>query len=98
MMFLGLLLIIIGAAAILAAIFVSEGQGELLGVDMSTLGVFLVGVAAGAAVLWGISILKWGTKRGLARRRERKELTELNAKLDRVEAERRADDGTDPTP
>lgn len=97
MMFLGLLLIIAGAAAIFAAIFISEGQGELLGIDMSTLGVFLVGVAAGAAVLWGISILKWGTKRGLARRRERKELTELNAKLERVEAERRAEDGTEPT-
>ena len=34
------------------------------------------GVAAGAAILWGYSILKWGTKRSLAHRRERKELTE----------------------
>ena len=46
-------------------------------------------LAAGAAVLWGFSILKWGTRRSLAHRRERKELTELNAKLERVEAERR---------
>lgn len=97
MMFLGLLLIVVGAVVILAAVFVSEGRGELLGVDMSTLAVFLLGVAAGAAVLWGFSMLKWGTRRGLARRRERKELTHLNQKLDRVEAERRAEDGTDPS-
>ena len=50
---------------------------------------FFVGVAAGAAILWGFSILKWGTKRSLAHRKERKELTELNEKLERVEAERR---------
>lgn len=96
MLILGLLLIIVGVVAILAAVFVSEGRGELLGLDLTTLGVFLVGVAAGAAVLWGFSILKWGTRRGLARRRERKELSELNAKLDRVEKERRSDEGTEP--
>ena len=60
----------------------------------------LVGVAAGAAILWGFSILKWGTKRGLAHRKERKELTKLNEKLERVEAERRdehPDSGTGTT-
>jgi hypothetical protein len=65
--------------------------GELLGVDVTTLESFFVGVAAGAAILWGFSLLKWGTRRGLAHRKERKELTKLNAKLERVEAERRDD-------
>lgn len=96
MVILGLLLIILGAIAILSAIFVSEGSGELLGIDMSSLEIFLVGVAAGAAVLWGYTILKLGTKRGLAHRRERKELTKLNQKLDRVEAEKREDNPTTP--
>ena len=96
MVILGLLLIILGAIAILSAIFVSEGSGELLGIDMTSLEIFLVGVAAGAAVLWGYTILKWGTKRGLAHRRERKELTKLNEKLDRVEAEKREDNPTTP--
>jgi hypothetical protein len=96
MVILGLLLIILGAIAILSAIFVSEGSGVLLGIDMSTLSIFLVGVAAGAAVLWGYSILKWGTRRGLAHRRERKELTRLNEKLDRVESDRREDHPTTP--
>ncbi|KRF00946.1 hypothetical protein ASG88_11125 [Nocardioides sp. Soil777] len=96
MVILGLLLIILGAIAILSAIFVSEGSGELLGIDMSSLEIFLVGVAAGAAVLWGYSILKWGTRRGLAHRKERKELNKLNQKLDRVEAEKREDNPTTP--
>ena len=96
MVILGLLLIILGAIAILSAIFVSEGSGELLGIDMSSLEIFLVGVAAGAAILWGYSILKWGTRRGLAHRRERKELNRLSEKLDRVDSDRRDDSPTTP--
>ena len=96
MVILGLGLIILGAIAILSALFVSQPGtgGELLGLDVTTLQAFFVGVAAGAAILWGYSLLKWGTKRSLAHRRERKELSELNAKLERVEAERRDDGGT----
>jgi len=91
MVILGLLLIILGAIAILSAVFVSEGTAELLGIDMSALEIFLVGVAAGAAVLWGYSILKWGTKRGLAQRKERKEMGLLRDKLERADSERPAD-------
>ena len=96
MVILGLVLMILGGIAILSALFVSTPGtgGELLGFDVTTLEAFLVGVAAGAAILWGFSISKWGTKRSLAHRKERKELTELNAKLERVEAERRADGDT----
>ncbi len=98
MVILGLGLLILGAIAVLSAIFVSEdlpgGGGELLGFNVTTLESFFVGVAAGAAILWGFSVLKWGTKRSLAHRKERKELTELNQKLERVEAERRADGDT----
>ena len=96
MVILGLGLMILGAIAVLSALFVSEPGtgGELMGVDVSTLDAFLVGVAAGAAILWGFAILKWGTRRSLAHRKERKELTRLNEKLERVEAERRADGDT----
>lgn len=99
MVFLGLALIIIGGIAILSALFVSEpgSGGELMSFDVTTLESFLVGVAAGAAILWGFSILRWGTKRTLAHRKERKELTKLNQKLEQVEAERRRDDGTTTT-
>lgn len=93
MVILGLALMILGGIAVLSAVFVSQpgSGGELLGFDVTTLQSFLVGVAAGAAILWGFSILKWGTRRGIARRKEHKELSRLNEKLDRVEAERRAE-------
>jgi len=91
MVILGLLLIIVGAVAVASAIFVSEPGtgGELLGFEVTTIESFLVGVAAGAAILWGFSILKWGTKRGLAHRKERKELNKLSERRDRAESERR---------
>ncbi len=94
MVFLGLLLIVLGVVAILAAVFVSSGSAELLGMDLTALAIFLVGVGAGAAVIWGFAILKYGTKRELRQRKERKQLNELSNKLDQVEAERR----TDPDP
>ena len=95
MVFLGLLLIVLGAIAILAAVFVSDGSAELLGMDLTALAIFLIGVGAGAAVIWGFTILKYGTKRELRQRKERKQLNELSEKLDRVEAERRTDGDTE---
>ena len=97
MVILGLLLIIAGAIAVLSALLVSKPGtgGELLGIEVTTFEAFLVGVAAGAAILWGFSILKWGTRRGLAHRKERKELHKLNDRLDRAESERRHDDTPD---
>ena len=94
MVLLGLVLIVLGVLAIVFAFIATDAGtgGAFLGFDVTTLESFLIGVAAGAAILWGFSILKWGTKRGLAHRRERKELTELNQKLERVEAERRDDE------
>ena len=97
MVILGLILMILGAVAVLSALFVSEQGtgGELLGFSVGTLESFLIGVAAGAALLWGFSLIKWGTRRSLAHRRERKELSRLNDKLDRVEAEQKKEgDGT----
>lgn len=91
MVIIGLLLLILGAIAILAAVFLSDGTAELLGMNLSALTIFLIGVAAGAALIWGFAVLKWGTKRELRARKERKQLDELSQKLDRAEAERRAE-------
>ncbi len=93
MVILGLLLMLLGIAAILAALFVSdEGTLELLGMDLTAFQIFIVGVFAGVCILWGFTISKFGTRRELKARRERKELNALSAKLDRVEAERKQDD------
>ena len=95
MVIIGLVLILLGGAVIVAGLFSEPGTGgDILGIDVTVTESFFVGVAAGAAIMLGFSILKWGTKRSLAHRRERKELTELNQKLERVEADRRADGDT----
>ncbi len=96
MVFLGLLLILLGALAIVAVVLdVDSIRVELLGAEISALALFLLGVGSGVAILWGFGILKFGTKRSLKHRREQKELAELNAKLDRAEAEERKDDDRD---
>src|SRR5688572_2069881 len=91
MVILGLLLVVVGALAILAGLLAIDGSAELLGSEVHGTALFLIGVGAGVAVLWGFTIAKFGMKRGLQRRRESKQLTELSEKLDRVEAERRED-------
>ena len=92
MVFLGLLLILLGALAIVAVVLdIDSVRVELLGAEISALALFLLGVGSGVAILWGFGILKFGTKRSLRHRREQKELAELNAKLDRAEAEERKD-------
>lgn len=94
MVILGLLLIVMGALAIVAVVLdVDSIRIDLLGADISALGLFLLGVGSGVAILWGFGILKFGTKRTLQHRREQKELAELNAKLERAQAR-----GTDRDP
>jgi hypothetical protein len=90
MVILGLLLIGLGSLAVLAALFVSSGTADLLGLTLSSRTIFLAGVIAGACILWGFTILKYGTKREIRQRKERKELSRLSEKLDQVEAHRAA--------
>lgn len=97
MLILGLLLVVFGLLAILVALFGSGGTNdtaEILGNDLTTLTIFFIGVAAGVAILWGFSIMRFGIKRSMQRRRERKQLTELSEKLDAVEHDRKDEDRT----
>ena len=91
MFILGVLLIAAGVIAIVGAVVDLDGSAELLGTDLGALSVFLLGVAAGVAILWGFAIAKFGARKTLERRREHKQLGELSEKLDRVEADRRAE-------
>ncbi len=92
MVILGLLLILLGALTIVAVVFDLESVPvDLLGAEVTSLTVFLLGVASGVAILWGFAILKFGTKRTLQHRRETKKLNELSEKLDRAEADRKDD-------
>ena len=88
----GLLLMLAGALAVVAAVFTADGTNvELLGLDVTAFGMYLIGLASGLAILWGFTISKWGTRRNLRQRRKAKELNELSEKLDKREAERRED-------
>ena len=91
MFVIGLLLILFGALAIVGALFASSGTVEFLGIDLSALGIFLVGLAAGLAILWGWTVSKFGVKRSLQHRRESKKLQELSEKLDKVDEDKRRD-------
>jgi len=94
MVILGLVLIALGALAIVAGLFTSEVEGtqlQFLGQDIDPAVLFLIGVAAAVAVWWGLWLLKAGTRRSWARRKEQKRLEELSEKLDDVEARRRMD-------
>jgi hypothetical protein len=98
MLVLGLILIAFGVLVLLAGLFTTgdTGAASLLGIHLGATSVFLAGVFAGVAILWGISLTRIGTKRELRHRRDQKRLEELSAKLDKVEAERgRDDDGLD---
>lgn len=92
MVILGLVLIVLGALAIVCGVFTAEvdgGQLQFLGQDLDPVALFLIGVGSAVAIWWGLWLLKSGSKRSWARRREQKRLTELSEKLDTVDAERR---------
>jgi hypothetical protein len=91
MFILGLLLVLAGVLAILAGLLGIDGTAELLGSELHVTTIFLIGVGAGVAILWGFSIIRFGAKRAMQRRRESKKLAELSEKLEQVEAERRDD-------
>ena len=82
MVVVGLVLMVLGAAAVVAAVFTADGTAQLLGFDLSALAIFLVGLGAGLAIVWGFGFSKWGTKRTMRQRRETKKLNELSEQLD----------------
>jgi hypothetical protein len=92
MVVLGLLLMGVGAVAVVGALFTADGSTQLFGVDLSATAMFFVGLGAGLAIVWGFGFSKWGTKRTLRQRRESKQLNELHEKLERREAEERKDE------
>ncbi|MBF4163256.1 hypothetical protein [Nocardioides acrostichi] len=92
MVVLGIILIALGAVLVLACVFTAKVVGthvEVLGIGFSPLVVFAMGVLATLLVIVGWGLMKYGTRRALRARRERKKLGELSEKLDAVEAERR---------
>jgi hypothetical protein len=88
MLVLGLILVLLGAIGILAGVLTGTGNAELVGLDVDAVALFLVGVASGAAVLWGFSLLRFGTKRSLQRRRESRRASRRSDELEPGGADR----------
>ncbi|CAB4725606.1 MAG: hypothetical protein F2667_11920 [Actinobacteria bacterium] len=96
MVILGFALIFGGALVIAASVFtaqLTDGRVELIGVEVTPISLFLLGVGAGVAILWGFTILKYGARRSLRQRRDQKKLEELSEKLDRVDRRNDGDRG-----
>ena len=90
MFIVGLLLVLLGALAIVAALFGSgEGTVEFLNMDLNAFAIFAIGLGSGVAILWGYTIAKFGVKRSMQHRRESKQLQELSEKLDKVDEDKR---------
>ena len=100
MLVLGLLLIVLGVLALLMGLFTAgdTGDASLLGIHVGATSVFLVGVFAAVAILWGLLLTKFGTKRELRHRREQRRLQELSARLEKAEADRGPDRDADRDP
>jgi uncharacterized protein (DUF58 family) len=77
MVVLGLLLIAIGVVGIVAALFSTSGTASFLGADLGARTIFMLGVVAGVAILWGLTISKFGVRRSIHQRRENKRLRQL---------------------
>jgi hypothetical protein len=103
MLIFGLVLLVIGVLGLLAGIFGTDTESRtsggttdvhatFIGIEMSATTLFLVGVASATLVLLGLWLMKVGAKQGWTRRKEQKRLTELSAKLEAAEAERRRED------
>src|SRR3954471_2711990 len=94
MVILGLILIVLGGLAIVCGLFATELDGTQLqfrGQDLSPAALFLIGVGSAVAIWWGLWLVKSGSKRSWARRKEQKRLQELSQKLDNVDEQRRMD-------
>lgn len=98
MVVLGLLVLAAGVVLLLAGLFTAETTStglEVLGIEVSPVTLFVLGVVAAAAVLWGIAITRFGARRALKARREHKQLSELSDKLHRVEDRERHENRDD---
>jgi high-affinity Fe2+/Pb2+ permease len=92
MVIIGLVLIALGAVAIVLGLFTVDLDGttlKLAGIELSPTALFFVGVAAAVLIWWGLWILKSGSKRSWARRKEQKRLEKLSEQLDNVDPDRR---------
>lgn len=77
MVVLGLLLLVAGIVAIVAAVVGTSGTATFLGADLGGGTLFFLGVAATLALLCGLVLTRAGTARALRHRSEHRRLRSL---------------------
>ena len=93
MLILGLLLIGLAAAAVVAAVFVLDGDNiTYMGIDMGPLTLFLLGAGTVVALGLGARIARFGAKRELRLRRENRQLVKRAKEREKADEERHAAD------
>lgn len=101
MLVLGLILILIAVALLLAAFLggsdspVSFDLG-LFGLETNTLGAFLLGAVTTLLLVVGLEVARIGARTAKRRRQERRELDERSQRLDERESAQRGGSATDP--
>jgi hypothetical protein len=88
MLALALVLILLGVLSILVGIFWSDssvGKDTMMGIHLGPTPIFLWGVVAGALVLIGLRLLRWGTVREYRRAKDRRRLRGMADRIDELE-------------
>lgn len=90
MLVLGVVLLVAGVVVLLAGVFTAgdTGDASLLGVHLGATTVFLLGVFSGVAMLWGLSLIRFGGRHQLRQHKEKRRLQGLAAKLEKLESDR----------
>lgn len=104
MLALGILLILVAVALLIAAVFGGSSTGEPTGFDLgpvnvetNTFGVFLTGAVTLLLLVAGLMLINAGLRRARRRRQERKELTRLTKKVEAQESTAPAETTTSTT-
>ncbi len=88
MLLLGLLLIAVAVAAVVAAIFATDStELTYLGFDISPLALFLIGVGAVVALGFGLRLSRFVVKRDFRRRKEARRLAKEAEQREKAGAE-----------
>ncbi|WP_203336518.1 hypothetical protein [Nocardioides limicola] len=81
MLLLGLVFLVLAILAIAAVALDGTGTVDVLGIETNALGIFLLGLACGCLIWWGLALTRAGVRRELKTRRDRKELASLKGQL-----------------
>ncbi len=96
MLVLGLLLIVLAVAVLVAVILAGSDDPALrfdvgfLDASISTLAIFVIGAVTMLLLVLGLTLMRAGTRRANQRRKDSKELSRLNKKLGAQEAKTEA--------